>query len=61
MIWGICFFLAVISLAAGAAVFFIRRHKERGEIKYLGAGVFLAWLHVFRGCVSQTRRGSRLQ
>ena len=42
MIWGICFFLAVISLAAGAAVFFIRRHKERGEIKYLGAGVFLA-------------------
>lgn len=42
MIWGICFSLAIIFLAAGAVGFFIRRRRGKSEIRYLGAGVFLA-------------------
>ena len=42
MIWGICFGLALVFLAAGTAVFLIRRQHGKSEVRYLGAGVFLA-------------------
>ena len=46
MIWGICFGLALVFLAAGTAVFLIRRQHGKSEVRYLGAGVFLACIAI---------------
>ena len=49
MIWGICFGLALVFLSAGTVVFLIRRQHGKSEVRYLGAGVFLAVLqYVFQ-------------
>ena len=40
--WAICFAAAVIFIACGAAAFFFKKKGERNQIRYLGAGVFLA-------------------
>ena len=42
MIWPVCFGLSAGFIAAGIACFFIRRKKGKNEVRYLGAGVFLA-------------------
>lgn len=61
MIWGICFWLAVVFLAAGTAAFFIRRRRARGEIRYLGAGVFLACVAIcFPGMCLSDQEGFAL-
>lgn len=42
MVWRICFWLALVSAAAGTAVFWLRKQRGKTEIGYLGGGVFLA-------------------
>ena len=42
MMWKLCFVLSIVSLAAGVIGFFIQRQKGKNEVRYLGAGVFLA-------------------
>lgn len=46
MIWGICFVLAVVFALAGLAVFMLQRCKGKSEVRYLGAGVFLACISI---------------
>lgn len=55
MIWWICFLAAVLSIAAGTAGFLVRRRYGKSEVRYLGAGVFLACvLTCFPGmCLSE--------
>lgn len=40
MIWGICFWLALIFIAAGITGFMLQRRKGKNKVRYLGAGVF---------------------
>lgn len=42
MIWLVSFGLSAGFIAAGAVCFFIRRKQGKNEVRYLGAGVFLA-------------------
>ena len=42
MMWGICFWFAVVFIAAGLIVFLFQRRRGKNEVRYLGAGVFLA-------------------
>ena len=46
MIWGICFALALVCAAAGAAGFMLQRKRGKDEVRYLGAGVFLACISI---------------
>ena len=42
MIWRVCFGLALMLVAVGAVTYLVGRNRGKNQVKYLGAGVFLA-------------------
>ena len=57
MIWGICFWLALIFIAAGITGFMLQRRKGKNKVRYLGAGVFLACICICLPGMCLSERG----